>query len=369
MPPLVPVVVRLIVPDPVIGDPETPKILPPGTPKATEVTVPPPAGVAHVPSPLQKVEAEADVPLLRLVTGKLPETSAVRSTALNVGAPTPLPCKRVVVVPREPSVAGAAPAPPPNTMRFANRLADDAIVVVPEKYGMPPEVPEEIPVPPCATVTAAFVVRTVAEASGKAKVFSVAVGPDTAKNPLPVPPFAPGKIPDTSAVKDTAAKDGAPAPLPWSTVVVVPNEPSAAGAEAAPPPSKIRLAVYAADEEITDVLEKYARPPDVPVVVSPNVPAPVTGEPVTPKTLAPGTDSATLVTVPAPAGVAHVPSPRQNVEDEADVPLFKFVTGRFPVTSLASLTVSVLLAPAMVFPVSTCVAVVVTMVESAFGKV
>jgi hypothetical protein len=34
---------------------------------------------------------------------------------------------------------------------------------------------------------------------------------------------------------------------------------------------------------------------------------------------------------PPPLGVAHVPSPRQKVELEALVPLFRFVTGRFPV--------------------------------------
>jgi hypothetical protein len=38
------------------------------------------------------------------------------------------------------------------------------------------------------------------------------------------------------------------------------------------------------------------------------------------------------LTVPDPVGDAHVPSPRQKVEEEAEVPLFKFVTGRFPVT-------------------------------------
>jgi hypothetical protein len=37
-------------------------------------------------------------------------------------------------------------------------------------------------------------------------------------------------------------------------------------------------------------------------------------------------------TSPLPEGVAQVPSPRQKVDDEALVPLFKFVTGRFPVT-------------------------------------
>ena len=45
-----------------------------------------------------------------------------------------------------------------------------------------------------------------------------------------------------------------------------------------------------------------------------------------------GTVAATLVTVPAPAGVAQEPSPRQNVDALADVPLFKLVTGRLPVT-------------------------------------
>lgn len=37
-------------------------------------------------------------------------------------------------------------------------------------------------------------------------------------------------------------------------------------------------------------------------------------------------------TVPEPDGVAQEPSPRQKVEEEADVPEFRFVTGRFPVT-------------------------------------
>jgi hypothetical protein len=37
-------------------------------------------------------------------------------------------------------------------------------------------------------------------------------------------------------------------------------------------------------------------------------------------------------TSPVPVGVAHVPSPRQNVEPDALVPLFKLATGRLPVT-------------------------------------
>lgn len=40
----------------------------------TEVTVPAPDGAAHVPSPRQKVEEDALVPELRLVTGRLPVT-------------------------------------------------------------------------------------------------------------------------------------------------------------------------------------------------------------------------------------------------------------------------------------------------------
>lgn len=38
----------------------------------------------------------------------------------------------------------------------------------------------------------------------------------------------------------------------------------------------------------------------------------------------------------APAGVAQVPSPRQNVVAVADVPLSRFATGRFPVTPVES---------------------------------
>jgi hypothetical protein len=41
---------------------------------------------------------------------------------------------------------------------------------------------------------------------------------------------------------------------------------------------------------------------------------------------------AMLVTLPLPAGVAQIPSPRQNVDDEAKVPLFRCDTAKFPVT-------------------------------------
>ena len=53
--------------------------------------LPPPAGVAHVPSPLQNVEEDAEVPLLRLPTGRLPVTpvesgSPVAFVSVTVGS-------------------------------------------------------------------------------------------------------------------------------------------------------------------------------------------------------------------------------------------------------------------------------------------
>ena len=50
------------------------------TSKADDPPPPPPAGVAHVPSPLQKVEADALVPEFRFVTGKFPVTSVESET-------------------------------------------------------------------------------------------------------------------------------------------------------------------------------------------------------------------------------------------------------------------------------------------------
>lgn len=53
-----------------------------------------PAGTAHVASPRQNVDDDALVPLLRLATGKLPVTSALRLTALHVL----FPCRSVFAV-------------------------------------------------------------------------------------------------------------------------------------------------------------------------------------------------------------------------------------------------------------------------------
>ena len=100
----------------------------------------------------------------------------------------------------------------------------------------------------------------------------------------------------------------------------------------APPPRTNCPLPRAADDAHPVALEKYGMPPEVPATVNASVPLVVIGEPETlirpPVKLAPA-----LVTVPLPAGVAHVPSPRQNVDDDAPVPLFRCVTPRLPVMS------------------------------------
>jgi hypothetical protein len=110
-----------------------------------------PVGVAQVPSPRQKVVAEALVPLFKLPTGKLPVTSVERLTAPKLGVPAALPCKTVVAVPAVPSEVGAAPAPPPNTSWLAVRAAEEESCDVELKKGTPPLVPvvvnANVPVP------------------------------------------------------------------------------------------------------------------------------------------------------------------------------------------------------------------------------
>jgi hypothetical protein len=67
------------------------------------------------------------------------------------------------------------------------------------------------------------------------------------------------------------------------------------------------------------------------------VPEDVTGPPLVVSPVVPPLTS-TLVTVPAPAGVAQAPSPRQKVDADALVQLPKLVTGKLPVTLVAKLT-------------------------------
>src|ERR1700734_1828586 len=62
------------------------------------------------------------------------------------------------------------------------------------------------------------------------------------------------------------------------------------------------------------------------------VPIPVIGDGLT--TILPS--AAVIETPEVPAGVAHVPSPRQNVVFDAPVPELRFPTGRLPVTPVES---------------------------------
>ena len=113
----------------------------------TLVTVPAPAGVDQEPSPRQNVKAEAEVPLFRLVTGRLPVTPVVKGNPVALvrvpldGVPSAPPL--TTTAPAEPVftpravttpvpvvvVAGAAPAPPPITNALAARAAEVAQVV------------------------------------------------------------------------------------------------------------------------------------------------------------------------------------------------------------------------------------------------
>lgn len=68
------------------------------------------------------------------------------------------------------------------------------------------------------------------------------------------------------------------------------------------------------------------------MAVAVTVPEVVTAELGVAESKMPSPVKVTLVTVPDPAGVAQVPSPRQNVEELAEVPLFKWVTPKLPVT-------------------------------------
>jgi hypothetical protein len=106
------------------------------------------------------------------------------------------------------------------------------------------------------------------------------------------------------------------------------------GATPTPPPTIMELAASVELEVQVDGLEKYGTPPDVPATVNASVPVVVTGEPET-AIKPPVNDCPTLVTVPVPLGVAQVPSPRQKVVADADVPLLSLATGKLPVTPVA----------------------------------
>ena len=113
----------VMLPEVVIGPPET--VIPAeGAVRFTEVTVPAPDGEAQTPSPRQNVVADAFVPPFRFPTGRLPVTSAVRSTLL--------PTVHVEV-----AVRRARPVPF-NPSRAA-RSSDNERAMLPEVVTGPPE--------------------------------------------------------------------------------------------------------------------------------------------------------------------------------------------------------------------------------------
>lgn len=63
-----------------------------------------------------------------------------------------------------------------------------------------------------------------------------------------------------------------------------------------------------------------------------SVPVDVMGEPVMQSGVTAVADTLLTVPPPVPGGVAHVPSPRQKLVEDAPVPLLRFAGGRLPVT-------------------------------------
>lgn len=162
------------------------------------------------------------------------------------------------------------------------------VCVVPEE-----EIAKSVPVVPVAKVCVVPVrpLRVVIPVAGGALHVPSPLQKVLEDAAVPEFRFVTGRFPDTSAERLTAPKDGAPPALPCKTCVVVPKEPRVETAVAFPPSTSWLMV---------------------------SVPA--------------------AVTLPDPAGVAHVPSPRQKVELDADVPLFRLATGKLPVTSATRLT-------------------------------
>ena len=176
--------------------------------------------------------------------------------------------------------------------------------------------------------------------------------PEPVEDVTPVPPFATGKTPVTPEVKLTPVTEPlsvkfpelvtAPDRVNPLTVPVPPTEVTVPGGTAHVPSPRQNVLVVA-------LVPLFRLPtgklPVTPVARLTPVTAPLRvkfPELVTvPPSVIPLTEPtpATEVTVPGLlTGVAHVPSPRQNVLVDALVPLFRLPTGKLPVTLVAKLT-------------------------------
>ena len=164
--------------------------MPPVQPTLVTVPEPPPAGVAQVPSPRQKVELVAPVPLFRFEVGKLPVTWLARLTLANVPPSVKFP--ELVTVPLSvmpltvpvpptdvtvPAPAGVAQVPSPRQ----NVVADAPV---------PPFrlVTGRLPVTPVVSGKSVALVKTTPEGVPSAGVVSVGL---VSVNPVIVDAVAP----------------------------------------------------------------------------------------------------------------------------------------------------------------------------------
>ena len=133
---------------------------------AREDAPPPATGVAQVPSPRQKVDEVAEVPLLSLATGRFPPTLADprSATVLTMTPPESVPRIALVIVVRVPvealnpkgrvnvTVAGWTaypPPPPPCVAALIVWFGQDPVTLVMFVPAIRPG--EAVPVPPLAT--------------------------------------------------------------------------------------------------------------------------------------------------------------------------------------------------------------------------
>lgn len=173
--------------------------------------IPEPLGVAQLPSPRQKVELEADVPLPRLPTGRLPVTPA------DNGNPVPLVNTTADGVPSAGvtnvgDVASTSAPLPVSSVRAAARFALDGVARNVATPVPSPDTPELIGNPVAfVSVPLAGVPRAGVTSVGD--VASTAL-PDPVLVVAPVPPFNTGSaVPESETARVPLVVTGEPATL------------------------------------------------------------------------------------------------------------------------------------------------------------
>lgn len=167
-------------------------------------------------------------------------------TPVDKGRPVPLARTMAVGVPRAGVISvgevasTTAPLPVVVAALIAVPLPDRIPVIVVESVIAGVEVAvATVPAKPFALTTDTVVtVPLVAGAELTQFVpLEVKTLPELPAAFKPVPPFARGRIPETSAVRSTALKLGPPDALPCNTVVAVPVDPMGRGEVPVPPPT------------------------------------------------------------------------------------------------------------------------------------